>query len=52
MRFYSASLRHRFPAVWELVAAGGGRPVDVFGEWNGETLLPFTVWTESGMASL
>lgn len=29
---------------WVLVAESGGRPVTVFGEWDGETLRPLSCW--------
>ena len=31
---------------WELLALGGGRPLGLFGEWDGESLLPLSVWSE------
>lgn len=31
---------------WTLHAIGGGRPVTLFGEWNGRTLTPLSVWAE------
>jgi hypothetical protein len=31
---------------WRLLALSGGRPVDLVGEWNGETLLPLGMVTE------
>lgn len=34
---------HGFPAVWSLVALAGGNPLDIFCEWNGETLWPVSV---------
>lgn len=30
---------------WELLAMSGGHPVNLFGEWDGEVLLPLSVWT-------
>ena len=32
---------------WELLAMSGGHPVQLFGEWDGEFLLPLSVWTSS-----
>jgi hypothetical protein len=31
---------------WALVALGGGRPIGIFGEWNGDVLAPFGAWAE------
>ncbi len=31
---------------WKLRAVSGGHPVALFGEWNGETLTPLSVWAE------
>ena len=33
----------RFPRGWELLAVSGGRPVGVFGEWDGDALWPMSV---------
>ncbi|RTQ45594.1 SWIM zinc finger family protein [Hymenobacter gummosus] len=30
------------PAGWDLLAASGGYPITLFGEWNGRTFLPIT----------
>ena len=35
-------LAEDFPGAWQLLAASGGEPVTVFGEWNGRTLLPLS----------
>ena len=35
---------------WELLALGGGRPVGVFGEWDGEALVPLSVWSGGRLA--
>lgn len=32
----------RFSHVWELLAIGGGEPLDVFGEWSGDSLHPLS----------
>lgn len=34
----------RFEKDWTLLALSGGHPVTVFGEWDGEQLLPLGVW--------
>lgn len=31
---------------WEILAMSGGRPLTVFGEWDGRSLLPLSVWSE------
>ena len=31
-------------SLWTLLAVSGGHPVTIAGEWNGERLLPLTVW--------
>lgn len=31
---------------WTLLALSGGSPLGVFGEWNGERLLPLSAWSE------
>lgn len=35
-----------FEAGWRLLALSGGRPLTLFGEWNGTTLLPLSAWAE------
>ena len=37
------TLPPRFTQGWHLLAASGGRTLEVFGEWDGEHLLPLTV---------
>jgi hypothetical protein len=34
--------------AWKLLAVSGGRPVDVFGEWDGRAFLPLGAWSSSG----
>jgi hypothetical protein len=36
-------LSPRFVRGWEILAVSGGRPVSLFGEWDGQTLLPLSV---------
>ncbi len=38
-----APLAKRLASPWPLVAASGGAPVTVFGEWDGHALLPLSV---------
>lgn len=35
-----------FGAIWKLFAICGNQPAAVFAEWDGETFLPLTVWTQ------
>jgi len=34
-----------FSQGWEILAMSGGRQLSVFGEWNGMSLLPLSVWS-------
>ena len=31
---------------WKLLALSGGHPIAIFGEWNGQSLLPITGWAD------
>lgn len=42
-------LHPRFAQGWTLLAVSGGHPVWLFGEWNGEHLLPLAVRHEGGL---
>jgi hypothetical protein len=37
---------------WHLLAVSGGHPINIFGEWNGETLLPLAVFTPTTVERL
>lgn len=37
-----------FGQGWRLLALSAGRPLALFGEWNGLALLPLSVWNEEG----
>ena len=37
---------------WTLLALAGGRPIDVFGEWDGERLAPLSAWAEGRFVPL
>ncbi len=37
---------------WKMVALGGGRPISVFGEWNGQLFQPLAVLTEEKLVTL
>ena len=39
-------LTKQFLHGWTLLALSGGRLLGVFGEWNGESLLPLSAWSE------
>ena len=40
---------HAWPqSLWKLVVVSGGRPLAVFGEWDGCGLRPMTAWSERG----
>ena len=45
-------LSHRFRDRFHLLAVSGGSAVPLFGEWDGESLMPLTVWGESGAVQL
>jgi len=36
----------RFTQLWQMIALSGGQPLKIFGEWNGETLLPLAAMAE------
>jgi hypothetical protein len=37
---------------WKLLAASGGRPCHLMGEWDGHALKPLTVWADDVPAPL
>jgi hypothetical protein len=39
-------LAKQFPHVWTLLSLSGGQPLGIFGEWNGERLLPLSAWVK------
>ncbi|MEI6042872.1 MAG: SWIM zinc finger family protein [Chloroflexota bacterium] len=39
-------LSPRFTHIWHLVALSGGKPLPLFGEWDGNYFLPLSVWSE------
>jgi len=41
-----------FKYPWELLAFSGGHPVSLFGEWDGDRLLPLGVWTKERFVPL
>jgi hypothetical protein len=40
------SLRCDATSGWKLLALSGGNPVTIFGEWNGQSLLPLAAWAD------
>ncbi|MBD2464670.1 SWIM zinc finger family protein [Oscillatoria sp. FACHB-1407] len=38
--------------AWQLLALSGGTPLTIFGEWNGDDLLPLNVWMEESLYGL
>jgi hypothetical protein len=48
----SVRVSERFRDRWRLIAVSGGAPIPLFGEWDGESLMPLTVWGESGAVAL
>ncbi len=42
----------QFMQGWELLAMGGGRPLTVFGEWEGAYFLPLSVWSAKKFMTL
>lgn len=38
-------LSRRFSHFWNLMALSGGHPIDIAGEWDGDTFLPVSIWT-------
>ena len=45
-------LATHFNRGWELLALSGGHPIVLFGEWDGEHLLPLSVWVEGRFVML
>lgn len=39
-------LHRAFQQEWKLLGLSGGHPLQLFGEWDGEALLPVSAWTE------
>jgi len=40
------SLRSESTLGWKLLALSGGYPITIFGEWNGQSLLPISAWAD------
>jgi hypothetical protein len=48
----SIALRPRGDDGWRLLACSGGRPIGVFGEYDGDALLPLGCWNDEGYVVL
>jgi hypothetical protein len=46
------SLRCDATTGWKLVAMSGGYPMTIFGEWNGQSLLPIAAWADGRRVEL
>lgn len=40
------SLKSDSASGWKLLALSGGNPITIFGEWNGQSLLPISAWAD------
>ena len=40
------------PAALVLQAVSGGRPIDVFGEWDGQALTPLSAWADGAFSAV
>ena len=45
-------LAPKFEQGWKMMAISGGHPITVFGEWNGQTLLPLSLWDTTQFLTL
>ena len=45
-------LSPRFQQGWEVMAVSGGKPLTLFGEWDGSRFLPLGLWTATQFISL
>ncbi len=43
---------HNEKAKWKILAASGGHPVNIFGEWSGEKLLPLSLTIDNQFIAL
>jgi hypothetical protein len=47
-----APISPQFPGVWQLASVSGGRPVSIFGEWDGDHLWPLSAQSEGRFLNL
>jgi hypothetical protein len=45
-------LRRTFAGGWELLALSGGAPLGLFGEWDGDSLLPLSAFADGRLVAL
>lgn len=45
-------LSMNFSATWKLLALSGGEPISIFGEWNGDSLLPLSALVDKKVVLL
>ncbi len=45
-------LRIRGAQGWRMLALSGGRPLDLFGEWDGQILAPLSLWADGRVRHL
>ncbi|NEP55373.1 MAG: SWIM zinc finger family protein, partial [Moorea sp. SIO3C2] len=41
---HALPMAYGFQRQWDMVSIGGGYPITVFGEWDGTTFLPLSLW--------
>ena len=46
------SLRSESTLGWKLLSLSGGHPITIFGEWNGQSLLPISAWADGRRVEL
>lgn len=45
-------LDSRFDQGWQMLALSGGHPISVLGEWDGQVLLPLSIWDSTQFVTL
>jgi hypothetical protein len=48
----AAPLAFQFPGGWQLASISGGRPITIFGEWDGDHLWPLSIQSEGRFLNL
>jgi hypothetical protein len=49
---YQVSLSPRLNQGWWIMACSGGNPISIFGEFDGDSLRPLSLWDDRGFRSL
>lgn len=49
---HALPLARQFTGGWRLLALSGGYPLTLFGEWDGQALLPLSAWAEGEFRAL